>query len=166
MARGVTRTVILGLLLSAGCTPLYQEGSFTDYGRADEPRMRAFDCLDVRLQPRGGTIPGRRWVAIDFDIGNRCNTPVEVDFRAITVFAEDSRSVERLRLYDPRAEVIAATLDGRGYASEALAYESEDGVAARLRRVCVDVSGLASGDSATPICFRREGEALRVESGS
>jgi len=157
------RRLIFGLALLAGCTASYQPGSFTDYGRVDEPRARALDCLDVRLQPRGEGAVGRRWVAIDYEIGNRCSTPVDVDFRNIAVFGEVGQAIMPMSLYDPRDEVVLATLDGRGYAAEALAYEPRGIEGANVERVCVDVSGMAEGERVPPVCFRRDGETMRVE---
>lgn len=152
----------LALTLSIGCGATYRPGSFTDYGRASEPRMRSLDCLDVRLQPRGEGAVGRRWVAIDYEIGNRCTTPVDVSFRSIAVFGEAGNGMSPMELYDPREEVVVATLDGRGYAAEALAYE-QPGPGDELERVCVDLTGLAEGEPVTPVCFRRDGETMTVE---
>ncbi len=159
------RSVLTAALISlvVGCGATYDAGSFTDYGRADEPRMRSLECLDVRLQPRGEGAVGRRWVAIDYELGNRCTTPVDVRFRAIAVFGEAGHGVTPMELYDPRDEVVVATLDGRGYASEALAYEQPGADAKELERVCVDVSGLAEGGPVEPVCFRRDGEMMMVE---
>jgi hypothetical protein len=151
------------LTLLGGCGAPYEVGSFTDYGRVEEPRMRAFECIDVRLQPRGDGAVGPGWVAIDYELGNRCLSPVEVDLTAVTVFAEGEGGVTPMALHDPRDEVVVATLDGRRYAAEALAYENGLPAHGELARVCVDLSGLAPGDRVSPVCFRRHGERMMVE---
>lgn len=159
--------VVITALGSAltGCGPVYEAGSFDHYGRVDEPRMRALGCLDVRMQPRGEGEVGRAWVAIDYELGNRCRSPVEVNLRDVWVYAEDGGGMTPMELHDPRAEVVPATLDGEGYASEALAYVAVGDGSTELGRVCVDVSRMVSGNDQqiAPVCFRRDGDAMTVE---
>ncbi len=165
VSKVVNRLVLSVLTLTAvmGCGVGYEPGSFTDYGRASEPRMRSLDCLDVRMQPRGEGAVGRRWVAIDYEIGNRCTTPVDVTFRSIAVFGEAGTGMTPMELYDPRSEVIVATLDGHAWATEALAYEQPGANEEDLERVCVDVTGMAEGAPVDPVCFRRDGATMTVE---
>lgn len=155
----------LGIGGTGGCGSAYEAGSFDDYGRATEPRMRSVGCLDVRLQPRGEGEVGRAWVAIDYELGNRCRRPIDVDLRAVAVWGEAGRGMSPMDLYDPREEVVVATLDGETYASEALAYEPGDGAQEEIQRVCVDVTRLHGGarGDVPPVCFHRVGDALRVE---
>jgi hypothetical protein len=152
------------LFALAGCAGSpYTPGAFTDFGRAPDARVRALDCVDVRVKPRspGDVLP--RWVVIDYEIGNRCRGAARVDFEAVAVFGQSGTFMEPLPLYDPRDEVHVATLDGRRWAREALAYETPREDIAALDRVCIDVSGLADGERVDPICFRRDKTDLVLE---
>ncbi len=170
-------TVVRGLLLFSvvavtavgsaltGCGPAYEVGSFDHYGRVDEPRVRALGCLDVRVQPRGEGEVGRAWIAIDYELGNRCRSPIDVNLGDVWVYAEDAGGMTPMELHDPRAEVVPAVLDGEGYASEALAYVAVGDGSKELGRLCVDVSRLVADhdQQVAPVCFRRDGDAMTVE---
>lgn len=146
-----------------GCGTSYAAGDFTDRGRRVELRHRSFECVDVRLQPYVDRTVGSRFLAIDYEIGNRCLSPARVDFRAVTVFGQFDREMAELPLHDWRGEIVEATLDGRAYAREALAYQPPGATVDPLERVCIDLNGLADGDPVEPVCFAEENASLKVE---
>ena len=125
--------VVLGAVSAAfacGCTG-YTPGSFASF-----PGQRTtIGCLDVAVQRRADLADHAAVLAYHF--GNRCRAPAVVDLAHVRVVDDHGRA---LAPYDPRAELVPLTLDGRLTGREAIAYPS---TGEPIAYVCVDVASLA-----------------------
>ncbi len=139
----------------------YPVGSL--FAQPDSPTAgaRRVGCVDVRVEAVQAHVADAS-IPLSFTLGNRCSTAVRIALAQARVIATWSDGTRRaLTLYDPASEVHSPFLDGRASGSERLQYVAPpDAPSGLAQSVCVDVSGLVPGQSATdamPICVSRTG---------
>jgi len=127
--------------LLVGCTA-YHPGSFT-HGVAFIGQRATVGCLDVAVARR---VDYESNAVLQYQLGNRCNRPVEVNLGRIAViarFADGSEEV--LAPYDPSFEIRPVRLTGRLTGQEAIAYP----IPRRALQICAELSAI------TPVAVAR-----------
>lgn len=118
-----------------GCA--YHAGSFGAWGHDFAGERLTLGCLDLAVDRRPD---GPLGAIVAYDLGNRCDHAIRVDFSAASVIGRTGSGDENLAPYDPKHELHARWLDGRAVARETVEYRSSEPLAAR--DVCVDAGGL------------------------
>jgi hypothetical protein len=143
--RSAPLSALLAAALPLSCAA-YEPGALR-YAH-DTYDVRTIGCLDIAVR-------ALRDPVIAFTVGNRCEYPVGVDFRALRVraFAGDG-SVYHPTPGDPRGELHEAVIDAHAIADVALDFP----VPVSTPSFCVDVAAL-NVDTPAPrseeMCFEK-----------
>lgn len=151
------RAHILLVLAVAGCGATYDRLDTEALARRHPWAAVAHrGCLDLGLQlTRHPSVPVR-FTVVRYELGNRCNRSLAIDLSAVRARARYPDGTElALTRYDPRREVVPATLDLRSRAVEVLAYAPaipRDGAPAV---VCLALDGVLRDASAASTPWTR-----------
>lgn len=130
------------LLALAACSP-YRPGSF-QRGATPTTAVVNLGCLDVAAD--SAPDPVAAWPVLDLRFGNRCDRPVPVDLRRLSVVGQTAGGQQvALVPYDPGQVLRALPLEARTWGTERLHYRDRRDlapVAADVIAVCVDLAGL------------------------
>jgi hypothetical protein len=142
------RIALAALVLVAGCG--YRAGSYT-YPRAAFSGARVTqDCMDLALSRRAAA-DDEGGIIVQFEIGNRCDHPISIDLLHVHVIGHVRSGREsKLVAFDPDEELVAMPLDGRSYASEAIAYRDPGGD--EVAGACVDIATIDHGATPRWVC--------------
>lgn len=143
--------VLLAAGIGAGCIG-YEPGAFSWPRAAFSGVRMTVGCTDLAIDRRADDDDDQS-IIVQLEVGNRCDHPVQLDFPGIHVVGttESGREV-KLVPHDPDAELQALPLDGRSYASEAIAYRDPRGET--LTGACVDVASLVHAGKPRWVCTR------------
>lgn len=130
------------VVAAAGCS--YRAGSFEAFGHAFTGQHLTVGCLDIAVARRPD---GPLGSVLAYDVGNRCDGPVNVDLASVKVVGRTRNAEIELAAYDPRHELRALPLDGRAVADETVEYRAL--VPASFRDICVDAGRIAGSDAWT-----------------
>lgn len=158
---GLMRSLVLVLLV--GCA--YKPGSFTYESRTFPGQRVSLGCLDVSVDRRAD-INGDP--VLDYQFGNRCDSPVTIDLVNLPVIGRMASGGERLlKAFDPGLEMHVAKLDALQAGGEAIAYVTDDpGSTDPIVQVCVDVARLERTNKpreAQWLCFGEKKKDLLAE---
>jgi len=140
------RTLAL-LAAVAGCS--YNPGSFSYPTRRFPGQRTTVGCLDISVDRRPDMNDS---AVLDYQFGNRCDTPVVVDLVRVPVVGRTTDGEEvTLTPFDPELEMMAKKLGARQAGGEAIAYPTTQ----PLVQVCVDAAAIYAdaGDAKRWLCF-------------
>jgi hypothetical protein len=136
----VLHMALLASLL-VGCAA-YHPGSFT-HGAAFVGQRATVGCLDVAVARRADYESN---AVLQYQFGNRCNGPVEVNLGRVAVMARFADgSEEALVPYDPGFAIRPVRLSGRLTGQEAIAYPTPR----KALQICAELSAI------TPLAVAR-----------
>jgi hypothetical protein len=117
---------------------------------------RRLGCLDLGLHlARHPEVP-REFSVVQFELGNRCEAAVRVDLTAVRVQARyPGGAIVWLPLYDPRAEVRAASIDVRMHVFQPLAFGPGGPEGSAPEALCVALGRVApdEGSDGPLVCL-------------
>ena len=140
------RTLAL-LAAVAGCS--YNPGAFSYSTRRFPGQRTTVGCLDISVDRRPDMNDS---AVLDYQFGNRCDTPVVVDLVRVPVVGRTTDGEEvTLTPFDPELEMMAKKLGARQAGGEAIAYPTTQ----PLVQVCVDAAAISAdaGDAKRWLCF-------------
>ena len=107
--------------MTSACGPAYPRGWLLQDPQPSAEAV-ALECADVRV-----AWLDRPGVILAYRVGNHCMRPVRVDLGAVTVRGGVDGTLVDLPVRDPRRELHAGTLDGRGASVEEIGYQPGGG---------------------------------------
>lgn len=145
--RSVLAVVVV--IAVAGCG--YRAGSYHWPRAAFAGARVTVDCTDIAISRRADDDSG--YVTVQYELGNRCDAPEAIDFANVHVVGTtaDGRE-EKLVPFDPDNELAKLSLDGRSYATEAIAYRDEGSDA--VVSACVDAASITHSGPPRWVCTR------------
>jgi hypothetical protein len=110
-------------------------------------------CLDIHIEPI--TDPAAVGPVLSFNIGNRCDHRMWVDFSQIEVEGRDAEGqIVVVAAQDPRLEIQPGWVPARWFIRENLEFRPVPPAEAPLAELCVDPSRLEPNAAPHSVCMR------------